>query len=75
MRKTDISTKHIDEDFNQALLAGLEKIKKDCIDISDCDDCLLRGEDDCMLTNYDLGGRPYVWDLSVLKEKERGCNE
>ena len=57
-------------DENQALLAGLEKIKKDCIDISDCDDCLLQGEDDCMLTNYDLGGRPYVWDLSVLKEKE-----
>lgn len=57
-------------DENQALLAGLEKIKKDCIDISDCDDCPLRGEDDCMLTNYNLGGRPYVWDLSVLKGKE-----
>ena len=62
-------------DENKALIAGLEKIKKDCIDISDCDDCPLRGEDDCMLTNYNLGGRPYVWDLSVLKEKERGCNE
>ncbi len=48
---------------------------KDCIDISDCDDCLLYGKGGCMLDIYDLGGRPYVWDLSVLKGKERGCDE
>lgn len=57
-------------DENQALIAGLEKLQKDCIDISDCDDCLLYDKDDCMLDIYDLGGRPYVWDLSMLKEKK-----
>lgn len=62
-------------DENKALLAGLEKVKKDCEALADCDDCLLYGKDNCMLDIYDLGGRPYVWDLSVLKRKERGCDE
>lgn len=62
-------------DENQALIAGLEKVKKDCTALADCDDCLLYGKDDCMLDIYDLGGRPYVWDLSVLKGKEHGCDE
>ena len=62
-------------DENQALIAGLEKVKKECMALADCDDCLLDGKDDCMLDIYDLGGRPYVWDLSVLKGKERGCDE
>lgn len=62
-------------DANQALLAGLEKVRQICLDKLDCDDCLLYGKDGCMLDFYDLGGRPYVWDLSVLKGKERGCDE
>lgn len=57
-------------DENQALITGLEKVKKDCEALADCDDCLLYVEDDCMLDIYELGGRPYVWDLSVLKGKE-----
>lgn len=57
-------------DENKALIAGLEKIKKDCMALAGCDDCLLYGEDGCMLNIYELGGRPYVWDLSVLKGKE-----
>lgn len=57
-------------DETQALIAGLEKVKKDCEAHAGCDDCLLYGEDDCMLNIYELGGRPYVWDLSVLKGKE-----
>lgn len=62
-------------DENQALLKGLKKVMRACLDNSDCDDCLLYGKDGCVLDIYDLGGRPYVWDLSVLKGKERGCNE
>ena len=57
-------------DENKALIAGLKKIKKDCMALADCDDCLLYGKDSCMLNIYELGGRPYVWDLSVLKGKE-----
>ena len=57
-------------DENQALLAGLEKVSQICLDNSDCDDCLLYGEDGCMLNIYELGGRPYVWCLSALKGKE-----
>lgn len=57
-------------DENQALLKGLKKVMRACLDNSDCDDCLLYGEDGCMLDIYDLGGRPYVWDLSMLKEKK-----
>lgn len=62
-------------DENQALIAGLEKVKQDCIALADCDGCLLYGKDGCMLDIYDLGGRPYVWDLNVLKEKEREPDE
>lgn len=57
-------------DENQALIAGLEKVKQDCLAHAGCEDCLLYGKDDCMLNIYDLGGHPYVWDLSVLKGKE-----
>lgn len=57
-------------DENQALIAGLENVKKDCVALADCDECPLYGKDDCMLNIYVLGGRPYVWDLSVLKGKE-----
>lgn len=62
-------------DEKQALIAGLEKVKQDCLAHADCDGCLLYGKDNCMLDIYDLGGRPYVWDLSVLKGKERGYDE
>ena len=62
-------------DENKALIAGLEKVSQICLDNLDCDDCLLYGKDGCMLDIYDLGGRPYVWNLSVLKGEERGCNE
>lgn len=57
-------------DENQALLKGLKKVMRACLSHAGCDDCLLYGKDDCMLNNYDLGGRPYVRDLSVLKGKE-----
>lgn len=57
-------------DENKALIAGLKKIKKDCMALADCNDCLLYGGDGCTQNIYELGGRPYVWDLSVLKGKE-----
>lgn len=57
-------------DENKALIAGLEKVKQDCLAHAGCEDCLLYGKDDCMLNIYELGGRPYVWGLSALKGKE-----
>jgi hypothetical protein len=57
-------------DENQALLKGLKKVMRACLSHAGCDDCLLYGEDGCMLNIYELGGRPYVWGLSALKGKE-----
>ena len=57
-------------DENKALIAGLEKIKKDCEALADCEDCLLYGDYGWMLNIFELGGRPYVWDLRVLKGKD-----
>lgn len=58
----------MEKKVNQNIITALEMITAECMNTKDCNDCPVCGDDGCMLDVYDLGGRPYVWDLWLLKE-------